>query len=158
MADRINPVDRPVDPPVDRREEEYVEQEPGMERREVYSEDVAATRRQELYQASALIGFLFGVLEALIGLRVLLKLIAANPASPFASFIYNFTGLFLWPFNGLTRTPAAGGMVFEISSLIAMIVYALLAWAIIRLLWLLFYQPSAQVVSEYQRKHTRTYR
>ncbi|MCL5952815.1 MAG: YggT family protein [Chloroflexi bacterium] len=144
--------------PMDRREQTVVEQEPGDAWREVYIEDTSATRRQGLYQASALISYLFVLLEGMIALRILLKLIGANPSNAFASFIYNFTGLFLSPFIGLTPTPAVGGMVLEISSMVAMIVYALLAWALIRLMWLLFYQPSDRVVSQYEREHTRSHR
>ncbi len=147
----------PIDP-VDRTEEVRVVEEPGIVQREVYAEDAAATQRQNLYQLSALIGFLFGVLEGLIAIRVLLKLIAANPVNQFASFIYDLTGIFLAPFMGLTATPAAGGSVLEISSLIAMVVYALLAWAIIRLVWLLFYHPAARTVTRYERDEHRTVR
>lgn len=43
-----------------------------------------------------------------------------------------------------------GGRVLEITSLIAMFVYALIAWAIIRLVWLLFYQPSARNVTTHE--------
>lgn len=79
------------------------------------------------------------VLEVLIAFRVFLKLIAANPQSGFASFIYNITAPFLAPFAGLTSTPAAdNGAVLEISSLIAMAVYALLFWLalyVVRLIW-----------------------
>ena len=45
----------------------------------------------------------------------------------------------------MTATPAAGGMVLEISSLIAMVVYALIAWAIERTIWVIFYRPSGPV-------------
>jgi len=75
-----------------------------------------------------------------------LKLIGANAASPIAVFIYGFTNLFLFPFKGLTATPAAGGMVLEISSMIAMVVYALLAWGLERLIWVIFYRPRGPVV------------
>lgn len=68
------------------------------------------------------------VLEILIGFRVFLKLIAANPESGFATFVYMVTTPFLAPFVGLTATPSVNGSVFEISSLIAMLVYALLFW------------------------------
>jgi hypothetical protein len=44
-----------------------------------------------------------------------LKLIGANPVSPFAVALYGFTGLFLYPFSGLIATPALGGMLLEIS-------------------------------------------
>jgi uncharacterized protein YggT (Ycf19 family) len=82
-----------------------------------------------------------GIIEVLIGLRVLLKLIAANPESPFAAFIYNVSDIFLFPFAGLVGAPAAGGMVLEFSSIIAMLVYALLAWGLERIVWVIFYRP-----------------
>ena len=37
------------------------------------------------------IWLILGILEGLIGLRVLLKLLGANPAAPFAQFIYSLT-------------------------------------------------------------------
>lgn len=77
-----------------------------------------------------------GVVEGMIGLRVVLRLMAANPNNPFANFVYSFTNVFLWPFAGLTAQPSSGGVVLEISSVIAMIVYLLLAWVFIEFLWL----------------------
>jgi hypothetical protein len=77
------------------------------------------------------------ILESLIGFRVFLKLIAANPESGFASFIYNITAPFLLPFAGLTSTPSANGVVLEISSIIAMGVYALLFWLAVYVLHLI---------------------
>jgi hypothetical protein len=93
------------------------------------------------FQATQLIWLGLGLLEAALGLRVLLKLVGANAANPFASLLYGVTGAFLAPFAGLTGTPAAGGMVLEVSTLIAMIVYALLAWVLERLVWVIFYRP-----------------
>jgi len=98
------------------------------------------------FKATQLVWLLFGILETLIALRVFLKLIAANPGNPIAALIYSFTDLFLFPFAGLTATPAAGGMVLELSSLFAMLVYALVAWAIERIIWVLFYRPRGPVV------------
>jgi len=99
------------------------------------------------FKATQLVWLVFGILEVLIALRIGLKLIGANPASPFAVFLYGFTGFFLLPFTGLTATPAAGGMVLEISSVIAMFVYALLAWGLERLIWLIFYRPRSPLAS-----------
>jgi hypothetical protein len=98
------------------------------------------------FKATQLVWLLFGLLEALLALRIGLKLIGANPASPVAVFIYGFTSFFLAPFAGLTETPAAGGMVLEISSAIAMLVYALIAWALERIIWVLFYRPRGAAV------------
>jgi hypothetical protein len=60
--------------------------------------------------------------------------------------IYGFTNLFLFPFEGMTATPAAGGMVLEISSFFAMLIYALIAWVVERIVWVLFYRPRGPVV------------
>jgi hypothetical protein len=96
-----------------------------------------------------LVWLLFGILEALIGLRVFLKLIAANPNNPFAALVYNASALFVWPFSGLTGTPAAEGMVLDIPSIIAMLVYALVAWVIVRLIWIVLDRAGeSTVVSE----------
>jgi hypothetical protein len=111
------------------------QREPGLEQRIL------------TFKATYVIWLLLSVLEAAIGLRVILKLIAANPDNPFASLVYGFTNIFLFPFAGLLPTPAAGGMVLEISSLIAMVVYALVAYAIERLVWVIFYRPREQAVA-----------
>lgn len=103
--------------------------------------NVGADARAFAYRLSSLVWMAFGLLLGLIALRVFLKLIAANPASPFAGMLYAFTDIFLWPFAGLTIAPAVGGMVLEIPAIIGMFVYALLAWVIVRLIWFLFYRP-----------------
>lgn len=95
------------------------------------------------FKATEFIWLLVGILEALLGLRVFLKLIGANPGNAFASFLYQITEIFVAPFSGLTTTPAVGNMVLEISTIIAMAVYGLIGWAAERLVWILFYKPKA---------------
>jgi len=75
------------------------------------------------FKATQLVWLFLGILEGLLALRFVLKLIAANPDSPIAVFIYGLTSIFLFPFSGLTVTPSAGGMVLEVPTLIAMLVY-----------------------------------
>jgi len=91
-----------------------------------------------LRRITGLIQLGFGVLNGLIGLRFLLKLMAANPVNPFASLIYFVTSPFLWMFQGLTRTPSFEGIEIEFFSLIAIVVYSLIGWVIIQLMWILF--------------------
>lgn len=102
-------------------------------------------RRIFTFKATQLVWLFLGILEALLALRFVLKLIGANEASPIATFIYGFTNLFLLPFSGLTITPSAGGFVLEIPTLIAMLVYGLIAWAIERIIWVIFYRPRGPV-------------
>jgi hypothetical protein len=97
------------------------------------------------FKATQLVWLFLGILEGLLALRFVLKLIAANPDSPIAAFIYNLTNLFLLPFSGLTGTPAFAGMQLEFSTLIAMIVYGLIGWAIERIIWVIFYRPRGPV-------------
>ena len=97
------------------------------------------------FKATQLVWLLLGILEGLLGLRFILKLIAANPDSPIAVFIYGLTGLFLLPFTGLTATPQLGGMILELATMVAMVVYALIFWAVERLVWLIFYRPRGPV-------------
>lgn len=93
------------------------------------------------FKLTQLIWLLLGILEALLALRVFLKLIGANPGNPFAAFLYKMTDIFILSFSGLTSTPAVGNMVFEISTIIAMLVYGLIGWVAERLVWILFYKP-----------------
>jgi hypothetical protein len=103
-------------------------------------------RRIFSFKATQLIWLLFGMLEALIALRIGLMLIGANPNSPIVALIYGFTYLFVFPFEGLIGSPATGGMVLELSSLFAMLIYGLIAWAVERIVWLIFYRPNGPVV------------
>lgn len=108
--------------------------------------------REALYKVSQFIWLLFGGLEALIGIRVALLLIGANPASWFVAFVYQLSELFLWPFRNIVANPAFGNHVLEITSLIAMIVYPLIGWAIVRLIWVLFYRAPTSQVTTYDRE------
>jgi hypothetical protein len=99
------------------------------------------------FKATQLVWLLFGVLEALIALRIGLKLIGANPESPIVALIYGLTFMFLFPFEGLVASPTVGGMVLEISSMFAMLIYALIAWVVERTVWLIFYRPRGPVVA-----------
>lgn len=102
--------------------------------------DESLESRRTADQVASFIWVLFGLLIGALGLRFALKLIGANPENAFASALYQFTELFLWPFFGITGTPSAQGMVFEIPTLIAIAVYALVAWAIVKLVWLMLYR------------------
>jgi hypothetical protein len=116
---------------------------------EVRSSRNEPEREQRIFsfKATQLIWLGLGILEALIALRIGLKLIGANPDSPIVALIYGFTYLFLFPFEGMTATPSAGGMVLELSSFFAMGIYALIAWAVERVVWLVFYRPRGPVVA-----------
>ena len=88
-----------------------------------------------------LVYFLFGALEILLAFRLVLKLAGANISSAFVGFIYGLTGIFILPFEGIFRRGTAPGIettsVFEPATLVAIIVYAVVAWGIVKLLSIL---------------------
>lgn len=116
---------------------------------EVRTSQSEPEREQRIFsfKATQLVWLLFGILEALIALRIGLKLIGANPESPIVALIYGFTFLFLFPFEGLVASPVFGNMVLELSSMFAMLIYGLIAWAVERVIWLIFYRPRAPMVA-----------
>jgi hypothetical protein len=72
----------------------------------------------------------FGLLEGLLLIRLVLKLLAANPNAGFSIFVYQISEPFVALFRGVFPSPTARGSVLEVFTILAMIVYAGVAWAI----------------------------
>lgn len=89
-------------------------------------------------QATRIVYYILGVLEVLLAFRLIFKLLGANPQSPFVSVIYSVSEAFLIPFNGIFRSAVTKGIeaqaVLEPTTIIAMIVYAIIAWGIVKLI------------------------
>jgi YggT family protein len=139
---------------VDRREETVVTQQPGYAATEQVTRDVAAERRQTWFMVNRIMWSVVGLLEIFLGLRFALKLIAANPASGFAAFIYGVTGPFIAPFALLIGTPTSGGIILELTTLIAMSIYALIFWGIVHVLQIVAERPSARTVTRSVQEQT----
>ncbi len=84
--------------------------------------------------------YVVGVVEVVLAVRFVLKMFGANPSSGFVDFIYNISGLFNAPFRGIFSTPTAEGdivrAVFETSTAVAMVVYLLVGWGLVKLMTL----------------------
>ena len=132
---------------VDRRAETVVTQQPGYAATEQVTLDVAAERRLKFLLIDRIIYTLLGILEILLGLQFVLKLIGANPDSGFSVFIYGITGLFLAPFEAIVGTPAYKGSSFEFTTLIAMAVYALFVWILVRIIEVAASRTTARTVT-----------
>ena len=81
--------------------------------------------------------YILGAFEVLFAFRLIFKLLGANPESTFVSFIYTVSRDFLVPFSGIFRVSINEGIetqsVLEPTVIIAMIVYALVAYGVVRL-------------------------
>jgi len=84
-----------------------------------------------------LIYYVLGALEILLAFRLILKLAGASMASGFVRGIYGLTNIFIYPFEGIFRRGVAQGIettaVLEPATLVALIVYAVVAWGIVKL-------------------------
>ena len=132
------------DDPEYRREVETVRSERAVSPRRVVENEYVERRdpyleRQIMYSKIAnVVWTIVGLIEALIAIRVILKLIGANAGNGFVDFIYRLSGVFVAPFLGIVNDPTSGSSILEINSLIAMLVYLILGWAILKLIVLAF--------------------
>ncbi len=92
-----------------------------------------APSTKPLYRGTQIVWYIVGLLEALLAFRFVLKLLAANPNAGFSDFIYSVTHIFAAPFINVFRLTQVQGSIFEWTTLLAMLVYYLIALGIIRL-------------------------
>lgn len=135
--------------PVDRVEHVEVDAQGRHTYRQEAVADVGAEQTEVVARIAQLVWLLVALVEVFIGIRVVLKLLAANPQNAFASFIYALSDVMLLPFLGITIAPGANGVVLDVPAIIGMLVYALFGWIVVRLIWLLF-KPA-------RRRSVRTY-
>lgn len=125
-----------------------------IENREAVVEDENLRRANTRYWITRITYFLLGVLEVLLLLRFIFRLFGANQDNGFIMFLYNLSHIFVAAFNGIFNDQTLGrNGVFEVSTLIAMLIYALLAWGIVSLGRVLFAPnlPGRQRISTSRR-------
>lgn len=87
-----------------------------------------------LYRGTQIVWYLLGLVEVLLAFRLVLKLLGANAGAGFTSFIYGVTAPFATPFITVFKVTKVEGSVFEWTTILAMFVYWVIAWGIIKLL------------------------
>lgn len=101
-------------------------------------ENTAVKKPVWYHQTKQGVYWVLGFIEILLLIRLLFKLLGANPASGFAALVYALSGILTAPFNGIfstvRSTTASISSVFEPGTIIAMLVYAVIAWGIISIL------------------------
>ncbi|MDQ6673769.1 MAG: YggT family protein [Chloroflexota bacterium] len=126
-----------------------------VDRVDAVAYDPYANKRLTANRVVQLVYLIFGVIEGLIAIRFVLKALGANPSAGFAEFIYGVTSPLVAPFYGLFGNPTAQGNVLEVHSIVALIVYALLAWLIARLTWILVGESRSAVKASSTSVDTR---
>ena len=78
--------------------------------------------------AARVVTFLFGILQVLLILGIILLLLVANPGNDVVSFIFNITQPFVEPFINmfsLNRVTADQGSVLDVTAIVALIAWTL---------------------------------
>ncbi|MFN7160014.1 MAG: YggT family protein [Candidatus Gracilibacteria bacterium] len=87
-----------------------------------------------LFRGTQVVWYVLGLIESLLLLRFVLKLLDANDAAGFTRFIYDTSGVLAAPFLAVFPANSVSGSVLEWSTLLAMLIYWLVAWAIVKLI------------------------
>ena len=138
--------------------QEVIESSPivATDRTQATTYDPYASRRSMSIKLTQAIYLVFGLIEALLLIRFVLKALGANAEAGFAQFIYGMTGPLVAPFLGLFGTPqAASGATLELHTLIALVIYALVAWLLARGAWLVFGEGRSASVARTDTVQTR---
>ncbi len=115
-----------------------------------FVQDESVNRLSTLDLVSRVIWFLTGLLLVGLVARFILKATGANTTSSFVRFVYNTTAAFVAPFRGIFSDSVSGNNVLEVSTVVAIVVWALVAFFITWLLGILLGGPS-RGVREYRR-------
>ncbi len=88
--------------------------------------------------AQNIVWYLLGFIEVVLTIRFVLKLLGANTTSTFVNLAYTVTAVLTAPFDSIfgvtSSTAGTTHSIFEPSIVVAALVYALIAWGIVRLI------------------------
>ncbi|MHB1454255.1 MAG: hypothetical protein ACYCYM_09940 [Saccharofermentanales bacterium] len=135
-AQRTETVTQNVQPAAQRTETVTQQIRPSVNTEPVSQQTQTVKTHTENLGARNIVGAFFGLVEILIGFRFVLKLFGANTGSGFVQFMNGITGFFVNLFKGIFAETSigSGNAVFEPASIIAMIVVALIAWFVFKLM------------------------
>ncbi len=94
----------------------------------------SSSSTKPLYRGTQVAWYILGLIEVFLAFRFVLKLLGANAEAGFTSFVYAITMPFAAPFVSVFRASKAQGSVLEWTTLLAMFVYFIIVWGIVKLL------------------------
>ena len=94
--------------------------------------------KAESNSSKRIVGVIFAVIEVVLAFRLVFKGLGANPNNGFVRGIYGVTQFLVAIFEGIfsrgTTSGAETTAIFEPATLIVMVVIALIAWAVLKLM------------------------
>lgn len=105
-------------------------------------------KKKTIFRFYQIVWYILSVIEILLAFRVALKAIGANPFSGFVTLEYAITDPFALPFQGIIKASVNGMSIIEWSTMIAAVVYLLIAFGLVELLQVI------KPVSQEEVEHT----
>jgi hypothetical protein len=95
--------------------------------------------------AGRIVALLFGIIQVLIVLRIVLLLLNAREGNELVSWILNTSQVFVAPFNGMLNTDAlhAGGSVLDVAAILALVGWTILEAIILAAVGIFRREPTA---------------
>jgi hypothetical protein len=110
---------------------------------EVVQTEHEVERGRAAARVSQVVDYVFFLIYALLGLRLLLALLAARPDNPFVEFVRAVSEPFYWPFRGIVPSPATPeGFTLALPVIVALVVYIILHMAVNGLLRMLAHRKT----------------
>jgi hypothetical protein len=93
--------------------------------------------------ARRIVIFVFGVVQLLIGLRIVLLMLDADKSNGLVSGIYGITAVLVAPFEGILRTDAihANASALDVSALVALVGWTILEVVVLALVGIARREP-----------------
>jgi uncharacterized membrane protein len=121
------------------------EEDPVVDRGTAVVERRTVTRRPSGGElVSRVVIQIFGIIQVLIILRIVLLLLNAREGNDLVSFILNTSQIFVSPFNGILNVDnlKSGGAVFDVAAVLALLGWTLLEGLILAALNIFRREPS----------------
>lgn len=91
-------------------------------------------KKKTIFRTYQIVWYVLAVIEILLAFRMALRALGANPFSGFTNFVYAVSNPFALPFSGILQTNVSGASVFEWSTIVAALVYLVIAYGIVHLM------------------------
>jgi len=95
-------------------------------------------KKKTIFRFDQVVWYILGLIEVLLVFRLALKALGANPQAGFTSIVYSLTNWLVVPFRGILGVFVSGNSIVDWSTVIAAIVYLVVAWGLVYLIDLIY--------------------
>jgi hypothetical protein len=98
--------------------------------------------------ARRIVVLVFGLVQIVIGLRIVLLLLDAREGNVLVSIINNIGGVLIAPFEGILRTNAltSGGSILDVAAIVALVGWSIVELIVLWSLGIFRHEPASQAV------------